>query len=211
MAALLHHRQTEPHPQISPTPLPMHRATLVITLMVVAAFNTVSAEEQTDEGRSRESHIIRLQPSAFAQFPTQIVRALQEQGCTIPQSFVDPQPHNVVQGELRRKGQMDWAVLCSRDGHSSILVFGNSSPTRITEISRQSDGIFVQGIGGGKLGYSRRIGIVGKQFIIEHYRAYGGPEPPRIDHQGIDDAFLEKASVVHYYHGGRWLELTGAD
>jgi hypothetical protein len=106
---------------------------------------------------------------------------------------------------------MDWAVLCSRDGHSSILVFGNSSPTRITEISRQSDGIFVQGVGGGKLGYSRRIGIVGKQFIIGHYRAYGGPEPPRIYHQGIDDAFLEKASVVHYYHGGRWLELTGAD
>jgi hypothetical protein len=179
--------------------------------MVVAAINTVSAEEQTDGGRSRESHIIRLQPSAFAQFPTQVVRALLEQGCTIPQSFVDPQPHNVVQGELRRKGQMDWAVLCSRDGHSSILVFGNSSPTRITEISRRSDGIFVQGIGGGKLGYSRRIGIVGKQFIIEHYRAYGGPEPPRIDHQGIDDAFLEKASVIHYYHGGRWLELTGAD
>ncbi len=211
MAALLHHRQTEPHPQISPTPLPMHRATLVITLMVVAAINTVSAEEQTDGGRSRESHIIRLQPSAFAQLPTQIVRPLQEQGCTIPQSFVDPQPHNVVQGELRRKGQMDWAVLCSRDGHSSILVFGNISPTRITEISRQSDGIFVQGVGGGKLGYSRRIGIVGKQFIIGHYRAYGGPEPPRIYHQGIDDAFLEKASVVHYYHGGRWLELTGAD
>lgn len=211
MAALLHHRQTEPHPRIFPTPLPMHRATLVITLMVVAAINTVSAQEQTDEGRSRESHIIRLQPGAFAQLPTQIVRALQEQGCTVPQSFVDPQPHNVVQGELRRKGQMDWAVLCSRDGHSSILVFGNSSPTRITEISRLSDGIFVQGIGGGKLGYSRRIGIVGKQFIIEHYRAYGGPEPPSIDHQGIDDAFLEKASVVHYYHGGRWLELTGAD
>lgn len=211
MAALLQYRQMEPHPRIFPTPLPMHRATLVITLMVVAAINTVSAQEQTDEGRSRESHIIRLQPSVFAQLPIQIVRALQEQGCTIPQSFVDLQPHNVVQGELRRKGQVDWAVLCSRDDHSSILVFGNSSPTRITEISRQPDGIFVQGIGGGKLGYSRRIGIVGKQFITEHYRAYGGPEPPRIDHQGIDDAFLEKASVVHYYHEGRWLELTGAD
>lgn len=211
MAPHLHHRQMEPHPRICPPPLPMHRATLVITLMVVAAINTVSAQEQTDGARSRESHIIRLQPSAFAQLPTQIVRALQEQGCTIPQSFVDPQPHNVVQGELRRKGQTDWAVLCSRDGHSSILVFGNSSPTSITEISRQSDRIFVQGIGGGKLGYSRRIGIVGKQFINEHYRVYGGPEPPRIDHHGIDDAFLEKASVVHYYHGGRWLELTGAD
>lgn len=44
-----------------------------------------------------------------------------------------------------------------------------------------------------------------------HYRAYGGPEPPPIDHQGIDDAFLEKASTTWYYDGGRWLQLQGAD
>jgi hypothetical protein len=44
-----------------------------------------------------------------------------------------------------------------------------------------------------------------------HYRAYGGPKPPPIDHQGIDDAFLEKASVTFYFHKGNWLQLTGAD
>jgi hypothetical protein len=46
---------------------------------------------------------------------------------------------------------------------------------------------------------------------MRHYRAYGGPKPPNIDHQGIDDAFIEKASTTHYFHQGKWLKLTGAD
>jgi hypothetical protein len=36
-------------------------------------------------------------------------------------------------------------------------------------------------------------------------------KPPRIDHKGIDDAFVGKASEVHYYYRGKWLELQGAD
>jgi hypothetical protein len=46
---------------------------------------------------------------------------------------------------------------------------------------------------------------------VSHYRAYGGPEPPPIDHNGVDDAFLGKAYVVWYYQNGEWLQLTGAD
>jgi hypothetical protein len=46
---------------------------------------------------------------------------------------------------------------------------------------------------------------------IRHYDAYGGTKPPPIDHQGIDDAFLEEASVTWYFYGGRWLKLSGAD
>ena len=46
---------------------------------------------------------------------------------------------------------------------------------------------------------------------MRHYRAYGGPVPPPIDHQGIDDAFLEKASVTWYFHECKWLRLQGAD
>ena len=46
---------------------------------------------------------------------------------------------------------------------------------------------------------------------MRHYRAYGGPEPPPIDHHGIDDAFLEKASVTWQdFHQGKWLQLQGA-
>jgi hypothetical protein len=46
---------------------------------------------------------------------------------------------------------------------------------------------------------------------MRHYLGYGGPKPPPMNHQGIDDAFLEKASVTYYYYRGKWLQLTGAD
>ena len=48
-------------------------------------------------------------------------------------------------------------------------------------------------------------------YILSHNRDYGGPEPPPIDHDGVNDVFAEKASVVHYFYRGRWLALTGAD
>jgi hypothetical protein len=47
--------------------------------------------------------------------------------------------------------------------------------------------------------------------IIRHPMAYGGPKPPPIDHQGVDDEFIEKASSTWYFRGGKWLTLTGAD
>jgi len=32
-----------------------------------------------------------------------------------------------------------------------------------------------------------------------------------LDHDGINDTFVEHASVVWYWYGRRWLQLTGAD
>jgi hypothetical protein len=66
-------------------------------------------------------------------------------------------------------------------------------------------------VGGDKIGYSREISAVGRDFIMRHYQAYEGVKPPPINHLGIDDAFVEKASMVHYFYRGKWIELTGAD
>ncbi len=59
--------------------------------------------------------------------------------------------------------------------------------------------------------YSRAIRAVGRKFILDHYRWYGGLRPPPLDHQGIEDAFVDKASLVNYCYQGKWLELQGAD
>ena len=59
--------------------------------------------------------------------------------------------------------------------------------------------------------YSREISAVNKRFILRHYRAYDGPRPAPIDHNGIDDAILEKASITWYWHDGKWMQLQGAD
>jgi len=59
--------------------------------------------------------------------------------------------------------------------------------------------------------YLSEISAVDRKFILRHYRAYGGPNPPPIDHNGIDDSFLEKASVIWYRYHGKWITLKGAD
>jgi hypothetical protein len=32
-----------------------------------------------------------------------------------------------------------------------------------------------------------------------------------IDHDGIELAFIEKASTVHYFVNGKWIQIPGAD
>jgi hypothetical protein len=74
-------------------------------------------------------------------------------------------------------------------------MFWNGSEKDPAEIAPLEDRIFLQGISPEKVGYSRKIMAVGKDFIIRHYDAYGGPKPPPIDHQGIDDAFVGKGII----------------
>jgi hypothetical protein len=62
-----------------------------------------------------------------------------------------------------------------------------------------------------KIGYWREISPVGRKVITRDFQAYGGVKPPPINHQGIHDAFIGKASVVLYFYRGKWLKLTGAD
>lgn len=165
-----------------------------------------------DRWREADAAVVRLSPTAFPQLPRRVRRNLLSRGCTIPQTFADARPHNVISGEFARRGQTDWAVLCSRGGASSILVFWGGSAKSVAELAKGADRNFLQTVGGnGKIGFSRSIGAVGREYIHKHYTEYGGPKPPRIDHQGIDDGYLEKASRVLYYHRGKWLELQGAD
>jgi hypothetical protein len=158
-----------------------------------------------------DRQVVRLLPKAFPQLPGNIVRELERRGCTIPQETFTKKPHNVIRGEFARPGQMDWALLCSVNRVSTILIFWNGSEKNAAESATMEDRIFLQGVTPDRIGFSRGITPVGKDFIARHYQAYGGPKPPDIDHQGIDDAFIEKASTTHYFYKGKWLELTGAD
>jgi hypothetical protein len=118
---------------------------------------------------------------------------------------------NLIKGEFAKPGQTDWAVLCSLGRVSSILIFWNGSVTNVAEIAKRKDIDRLQSWGHDKMVYSWAIAPVGKEYILEHYNAYGGPKPPPINHQGINDAFFGKASVVLYFYEGKWLQLTGAD
>ena len=185
-------------------------ALALLFLMIIPIFAQLP-EDLNRKFDEAERRIVRLSPTAFPELPGNVFRELQHRGCRIPQSAYTKKPHNVIKGEFAKPGQTDWAVRCSIKGFSSILVFWNGSEKNPAELARFEDRIYLEGIDQNTIGFARSIAAVGRDFIMRHYNAYGGPKPPPIDHQGIDDAFLEKASVTWYFHNGKWLKLTGAD
>ena len=91
-------------------------------------------------------------------------------------------------------------------------MFWRGSTKHVAKIARTPDRDYLQTITeGGRIGFSRAIEAVGRDYILNHYKEYGGRKPPLIRHQGINDAYVEKASVIHYYHRRKWFELQGAD
>lgn len=158
-----------------------------------------------------DRQVVRLSPTVFPELPKNLVAALQRRGCTIPQVPIIGGRHNVIKGEFARPGRIDWAALCSVGRVSSIPVFWNGSEKNPAQIEKRRDMNRLQGWGGDKIVYSSAIMPVGRGYILEHYKAYGGEKPPEIDHQGINDIFYGKASEVLYFYQGKWLHLAGAD
>jgi hypothetical protein len=161
--------------------------------------------------KTAERQILRLSPSTFPKLPKEVLADLKRRGCLIPQVPPAKQPHNVIRGEFAKPGQTDWAILCSIGCISSILVYWNGSAANPAQIAEREDFGFLQNSGADGIVYSRAIAPVDRTYIVQHYRAYGGTKSPPVDHKGIDDAFVEKGSVVFYFCQGKWLQLTGAD
>src|SRR5262245_25199759 len=176
----------------------------LILILILAWF-------QGNEWEKANHEVVRLAPSSFKQLPRELIQELERRRCTVPQVWGSRQPSNVIRGEFLKKGQSDWAVLCSVNMKSSILVFAGGSPDNPMTIAELEDLNVLQGVGEGQIGYSRQIMPVGEKYILDHYHAYGGPKPPLLDHLGINDAVVEKGSVVLYFYQGKWLHLTGAD
>lgn len=192
----------------------MHSAILVLGIVFLSLHVGGSQDTEIDWKKidwKKEIEKVLLPPSSFPQLPVGIRKELEKLGCKIPQPSFPKEPHNVIQGEFARPGQKDWAVLCSKEGISTIVVFWEESTACSDKISPAKDRSYFQGMGNGSIGYSRAIRAVGEKYISDHYERYGGTKPPPVDHQGIDDAFVGKASGVRYCHQGKWLILTGAD
>lgn len=179
---------------------------LTILLLVVITSASVLAQTQNKADITKK-RTVRLYPKDFSQLPQPIVAYLEEKKCTIPQSYAVKTPHNVLEGEFFRRGQKDWAVLCSNNGVSKILVFRESKTDTVDELGQERDNTFLQTIDKmGNTGYSRLIKVV-TPALVENKN----DKLPQVDHVGIEDAFYEKASDIFYFYGRRWVRLKGAD
>ncbi len=120
--------------------------------------------------------IRRLQADAFPGLPPAIAGVLRARNCKVPQPFTSGAPRNVIEGEFFENGETSWAVLCSIQHSTALLVFRNDTGTKPHTLNTTDDSSFLQGTAGDSIGYSREITPVGRGFIMRHYRGYGGPK-----------------------------------
>jgi len=186
--------------------------TLFWTLVVAAQALPVGEQlPRPEEWVRADLATVRLRPAAFRSLPRDLQADLQRRGCTVPQAFTGGPPHNVIRGRFLKATGFDWAALCSRHRRSSIIVFWGGSARAVSELAERPDQDFLQVTGPGTIGFSRALGVATPRFIREHNEQYRGRNVPKPDHDGINDIFVEKASVVWYRHRGLWLRLSGAD
>lgn len=186
----------------------MIKLLITIGLMSPLFANHILGKTSLEEA---EKKIKYLKADAFPELPADLKKQLDERKCQIPQTNATSVPQNVIQGSFAAPKSKDWAVLCAKNGKTSILVFwekGTPCPAELAIAETKAD---LQDLMGKGFRYSRYISMVAKEHILEQQKRYGGILPKSLDHQGIDDAFLEKASVTYYCEAGKWLRLTGSD
>ena len=168
-----------------------------------------STVERIETGRARlangteAAYRIRLLPVAsFPALPATIAKQLQQKNCMVPQTYEARQPENVIHGAFEKKGSEDWAVLCSGSGVTTLYVFFQSHSGDAVALRHQPDADWLGSEIAGRYGSAWGISVRPPSQI--HSAKLRGE---RIDHSGIDDAFLEHSSTVHYFEDGEWIML----
>lgn len=194
--------------------VPLHYDMALLVAIAVASVVGMSHIGQLpphEAWAQADADTVRLRPSEVPALPPALRAELERRGCTIPQTHAAGPPHNVIRGRFRADDTVDVAVLCSRRGESSILVFWAGDPHDSSEMPPRPDAAFLQVIAPGRIGFSRAIAVASAQSIREYQARDASANPPPLSHDGIDDSFVEKASAVWYWHQGTWLRLAGAD
>ena len=176
-------------PQVSPPPQTEQVETGTVTIEPPAPHNGLIQDWE-------RHYRIRLLPiSSFPQLPDFVAQQLVHRGCMIPQTYEAREPENVIHGSFEKKGSDDWAVLCSVNRVSTLYVFFQSDLANPISLRHQPD--------------SEWLGV---EWSLDYGSAWGiATHPARLlkpkdsaDHDGIDDAFVEKSISIHYFENGRW-------
>jgi hypothetical protein len=168
----------------------------------------------------KDNGIRKLQPADVAGLPAEFVEKLNVRGCAIPQfgavgragdtAGADEagSPTNVIHGEFARHGQEDWAVLCSKGGSSTIVIFWGKATACPASLARLEDAHYLKRGKDKKVRYSRAIRALGESDLGDR-AGIAGLKP--FSHQGIDDRFVGKSSAFFYCSEGKWKIFPAKD
>lgn len=177
--------------------------------------------DTTPQGFPTEAALLRwvhlLSPDSFPNLPKPVRDSLVSRSCQIPVPGADRA--NVITGAFTAKGAVEWAVLCSVRDTSQILIFNARNGTLVDSLNRSGDSGWIQGNGNNTKLFSRfiavvpmsQLNIVPADTTSEDVVYYGAFLPKPIDHDGIDQAFLDKASTTFYFAQGHWIKVGSSD
>ncbi len=156
-----------------------------------------------------ESYRIRLLPlTSFPDLPDAVSSQLIRRQCMIPQSFEAQAPENVIHGAFRAAGSSDWAALCSVNGTTTLYVFLSGQFDAPVAMRSQPDTAWLGAEpGSSMLGSAWGISLRSAADLQATRQLHGEAQ---FDHDGIEDARLEKSATVHYDQQGKWLVLREA-
>ena len=172
-----------------------------------AAVERIESGEVQTAGGDIEPYRIRLLPLAsFPDLPTAVSTQLGQRGCMIPQSFEAQQPENVIHGSFRSEGSSDWAALCSANRSTTLYVFFAGEFDAPVALRSQPDNAWL-GAEPGSSVFGSAWGIATKNAAtLRASRQLHGAAA--FNHDGIEDARLERSSTVRYFDRGSWLALN---
>ena len=140
-----------------------------------AGFGHAQQAKSAKPAAKRDTAIRKMQPADVAELPAAFVEKLNSRGCAIPQfgevgragaTAGDPatagEPTNVIHGEFARRGQEDWAVLCSKGGSSTIVIFWGKTTACPASLARLEDAHYLKRGNDKKMRYSRSIRALGE-------------------------------------------------
>ena len=185
------------------------KTTVAVSVLLLPALS-LNAQLTRQDWLRADEQTVRLKPSAFPTLPSAVRMELEHRGCTIPQPSGASQRRNAVSGSFITAGQTDWAVLCSRDKRSAILIFRAASSDHVDELAEEPDLRYLQVISrDNKIGYSRMLTALNPQSLQS--RAIKRSALKTIDHDGIEDAFIDKGSLIWHWSGVKWVKVSGGE
>jgi len=208
---------------------PQRKAKCCIGLIMAAGIFGTAGFGHAQQAKSakpvakKDTAIRKLQPADIAELPAAFVEKLNARGCVIPQygevgrfgattgepaSEAAGRPTNVIHGEFARHGQEDWAVLCSKGGSSTIVIFWGKTTACPASLARLDDAHYLKRGNDKKVRYSRSIRALGESDLGDR-AGTAGLKP--FAHQGIDDRFVGKSSAFFYCSEGKWKIFPAKD
>lgn len=176
-----------------------------IVFLVSLAVPLLAAQlTREDWGRADEA-IVRLNPDLFPNLPEPVRVALNQRGCAIPQPYdAGAEKKNVLSGHFISAKTADWAVLCSHEKRSTILIFGSAHSAQVESIATAPDRDYLQVVAEGRqIGYSRVLTVANTSQVLRHFA--------HANRDGIFDSFTGKASLLWYRSRGKWMKVPAGD